>query len=150
MTLFQLSCEQQDEEQLLRKGRDEAIAKLKADINKEREEMERGLRGLLETSMSDLRRQLDKEREEERERVKAECVGGVTRYRQQLMEETNKVGVALGHMTNTVVGVALGHMTNTILWPIMYMYNTVYTLYCGHHWDPSNCTDCRGVLSSGV
>ena len=117
LTLFQLSCEQQDEEQLLRKGRDEAIGKLKADINKEREEMERGLRGSLETSMSDLRRQLDKEREEERERVKAECVGGVTRYRQQLMEDTNKVGVALGQMTNTVAyNVHVQYSVYTLLW----------------------------------
>ncbi len=23
-------------------------------------------------------------------------------------------------------------------------------LYCGHHWDPSNCLDFRGVLNSGV
>ena len=23
-------------------------------------------------------------------------------------------------------------------------------LYCGNHWDPSNCPDCRGVLNSGV
>ncbi len=23
-------------------------------------------------------------------------------------------------------------------------------LYCGHHWDPSNCPDFRGVLNSGV
>ena len=23
-------------------------------------------------------------------------------------------------------------------------------LYCGHHWEPCNCPDCRGVLNSGV
>ena len=23
-------------------------------------------------------------------------------------------------------------------------------LYCGHHWEPSNCPDCRGVLNSGI
>ncbi len=28
--------------------------------------------------------------------------------------------------------------------------STVEPLYCGHHWGPSNCPDCRGVLNSGV
>ncbi len=49
----------------------------------------------------------------------------------------------------------------------MYMYDCMqdtkvhvagdYCLYCnsgtstcGHHWEPSNCPDCRGVLNSGV
>ena len=31
----------------------------------------------------------------------------------------------------------------------MYMY-TVEPLYCGHHWDPSSCPDCRGVINSVV
>ena len=31
----------------------------------------------------------------------------------------------------------------------MYVY-TVEPLYCGHHWEPNNCPDCRGVLDSGV
>ncbi len=28
--------------------------------------------------------------------------------------------------------------------------NTLEPLYCGHHWDPSNCPDFRGVLNSEV
>ena len=31
-----------------------------------------------------------------------------------------------------------------------YFVNTVEPLYCGHHWDPSNCSDFRDVLNSGV
>ena len=26
----------------------------------------------------------------------------------------------------------------------------VEPLYCGHHWEQSNCPDCRGALNSGV
>ena len=32
----------------------------------------------------------------------------------------------------------------------VYIHCTVEPLYCGHHWEPSNCLDCRGVLNSGV
>ncbi len=128
VTMFQLAREQQDEELLLKKERDEAIAKLKADIDREREETERELRESLETSMSDLRKQLEKEREKERDRVRAECVGGVTRCRQQLMEETDKVGVALGHMTNKNNNVQYSGAP-TLLGPCT-----------------CNCPDLRGVL----
>ena len=27
---------------------------------------------------------------------------------------------------------------------------TVEPLYCRHHWEPSNCPDCRGVFNSRV
>ncbi len=58
--------------------------------------------------------------------------------------------------TSTVSADTCNSATNVAFCIHMYLYIIipctciVEPLYCGHHWEPSNCPDCRGVLNSGV
>ena len=61
---------------------------------------------------------------------------------------------AIDEVSDTITNVHSTDSSN-VLHPhkIIFIGNLLCTAephYCGHHWDPCNCPDFKGVLNSGV